>query len=84
MAFEVARVEREIRGGTAYWVHLYGDGRFTSDAEALRAAKREARKWAKELGFGKPHHCFIGYGSGMLVGHDWRYSVSFGFEGRTD
>jgi len=70
-------VEREIRGGTAYWVHLTGSLPFTSDLEGKLNAKlsAEARKWAKELGMTT---------SGMVSGGGeygtrWRHSGCFMF-----
>lgn len=47
---EIVSIERELRGESAYWVHVRAMGEDWTEKSLDRAARVEARKWAKELG----------------------------------
>jgi hypothetical protein len=68
-------VTREIRGGTAHWVHVMG-AKF-NEAAAGRAARAEAKRWAGELGFIR---AYVVSGGGQYGTDSFRHSVCFGFE----
>ena len=69
-------VEREIRGGTAHWVHVRGP--IDMDRKAPQRADAEARKWARELGKARAYSVSGGGDYNMPPG-TFRYSVCYGF-----
>ena len=76
------KVEREVRGGTAHWVHVTGPEAMFS--RATYACGVEARRWARELGKARAFRVSGGasFNSPESGGQGtFRYSVSYGFEG---
>lgn len=47
---EIVSIERELRGGCAYWVHVHATGKDWTEKALNRAARTEARKWARNEG----------------------------------
>jgi hypothetical protein len=75
-------VTREIRGGTAHWIHITGP--IALDRNAPRKAGAAARQWARDLGKGRAYRVSGGgsYNCDESGGQGtFRYSVCYGFEG---
>lgn len=69
-------VTRELRGDTAYWIHVTGPSHLLG--HAARKAGAGASKWAKELGKGPARRI----SSGGEYGPDtFRHSVCYTFTG---
>ncbi|MBD3004566.1 hypothetical protein [Streptomyces sp. 5-10] len=75
MERETYTVTREIRNGTAHWVHVKGAS--FNEAAAGRAARAEAKKWARELGH---ERAYVVSGGGQYGTDSFRHSVCLGFE----
>lgn len=72
-------VERELRGESAYWVHVYGPASRMRQARAIVGA--EALKWARELGLQKTRGWISG-GSEFSGLAGWaRTSYCYSFKG---
>lgn len=46
----ITEITRELRGGCAYWVHVRATGEDWTESALNRAARAEARKWARDEG----------------------------------
>jgi hypothetical protein len=75
-------VTREIRGGTAHWVHVMVPIALGKKAPYKAAA--EAHKWARELGATRAYRVSSGSDYNATQPGMARYSVCYGFEGITD
>jgi hypothetical protein len=75
---ETLTITRELRGDSAYWIHVVGPaGKL---GLASRMAGAEARKWAKELGAaeGKRMRAQRVSSGGQYGSDKFRHSVCYG------
>ena len=80
MAYTITGFVRELRGSSAYWVHMHGTGNFSSleESEMDRKLNAEARRWARELGM-KSGGWVSGGGE---YGNEWRHSLCYYFKSK--